>query len=656
MTGRADSAAASVSWSQFFRILSVTACVTAAVHIIAVPGKAQEPAVASMAEQDPASADLGTPQSPYVWDLTALYADSAAWQADFDQVRRQTGDLLALQGVVDSSPKAFLSAADRISTTYKQAVRLLVYATLAADTRLDDPSAQERRRLARDLIAEFGAAVSWFDPKLLSMGPRRVERFLAREPDLEKHRFALENTLRVAPHRLNTQAEKVIAETAGLTQGPLEIYTALTATDLSWPELRLSRRETIRVDPVAYRIQGRSTRRERRQAVFEAHWGAWKAYEATLGSILHAHFQGLDIQTRQRGHVSSLERVLFQDNLPVAVPEMLMAAGQRALPTLRRYLRLRARMLKVTGPLKFYDLFAPLADHNVTFTIEDSIALTRQALDPLGADYRAAFSRGIEGAWMHVFPAEGKRSGAYMFGSAYDVHPYLFLNHTDDFESLLTFAHEFSHAVHASLANGAQPWEKASPPVLVSESAAMTAELLLQDSLIDKASTQEEKLFYLAHSLDSLQTTYFRQIMLAEFERILSETIAKGGVITGAKATALYLDLLRRVYGQDQGVVDIEPAYGIAWAAVPHLYYDNYVFQYAASFAAGTHLAARIRAGETGAAEAYLGLLKAGGSDYPHALLKNAGVDLATSAPFDAVEARMTRLLDALEEALNMRG
>ncbi|MGF1454723.1 MAG: M3 family oligoendopeptidase [Alphaproteobacteria bacterium] len=620
-----------------------------------MPARAQEAAPPDTAP-GPAGSESDPWTSPYVWDLTDLYPDTAAWRSEFDRVRRQTGDLVALQGIVDKNPEAFLSVADRISTTYKDAVRLLVYATLDADTRLADAAAQERRRLARDLIAEFNAAVSWFDPKLLSMGQRKITRFLSRETGLEKHRFALENTLRVAPHRLGTQAEKVIAEAAGLATEPREIYAALTATDLPWPELRLSRRETIRVDPVAYRIHGRSSKRDRRRAVFEAHWGTWKAYEATLGSILHAHFQGLDMRTRQRGHVSSLERVLFQDNLPAGVADTLLAVGEGIQPALHRALRLRARMLNIRGPLKFYDLYAPLAGLDVSFSIEDSIALARQALVPLGPEFRAVFAEGLEGRWMHVFPGEGKRGGAYMFGGAYDVHPYLFLNHTDDFESLLTFTHEYTHAVHAALASRSQPWETASPPVLVSETAAMTAELLLQDSLIEKAETREEKLFYLAKAVDSLRSTYVRQAMLAAFERTLSETVARGGVITGVRASSAYLELLRGTYGQDEGIVDVEPTYGVSWAAVPHLFYDNYVFQYAAAFAAGAQLADRIRTGEEGAADAYLALLKAGGSDYPYALLKEAGVDLASPVPYRAVEARMIRLLDAMEAALAMRG
>ena len=58
---------------------------------------------------------------------------------------------------------------------------------------------------------------------------------------------------------------------------------------------------------------------------------------------------------------------------------------------------------------------------------------------------------------------------------------------------------------------------------------------------------------------------------------------------------------------------------------------------------------------EDGAAgvENYKNLLRAGGSDYPYQLLRNAGVDLATPAPYQAVVKRMNAIMDEMELLLN---
>ena len=59
---------------------------------------------------------------------------------------------------------------------------------------------------------------------------------------------------------------------------------------------------------------------------------------------------------------------------------------------------------------------------------------------------------------MHVYPQQGKASGAYMYGAVYDVHPYLLAElQRSVYDDVSTFVHEWGHAVHTMLSQGAQP-------------------------------------------------------------------------------------------------------------------------------------------------------------------------------------------------------
>ncbi|MFL3647315.1 MAG: hypothetical protein ACJ04O_12770 [Cellvibrionales bacterium] len=80
-------------------------------------------------------------------------------------------------------------------------------------------------------------------------------------------------------------------------------------------------------------------------------------------------------------------------------------------------------MLEIDDDMHYCDIYPPLVALDKRFSIEDSIALTWLALEPLGEEYMAGYDRGVEGRWMHVYPSYGKRSGAYMAGGAYDVDP-----------------------------------------------------------------------------------------------------------------------------------------------------------------------------------------------------------------------------------------
>jgi oligoendopeptidase F len=143
--------------------------------------------------------------------------------------------------------------------------------------------------------------------------------------------------------------------------------------------------------------------------------------------------------------------------------------------------------------------------------------------------------------------------------------------------------------------------------------------------------------------------------MFGEFEREVHARVDKGQPLTGEALTKLYGDILRRYHGEREGVLKVDDLYTVEWAYIPHFYNAFYVYQYATSIAASSLFAEGILKQEPGAVERYLKLLSSGSSDYPYELVKAAGVDLASPAPYQAVVARMNRIMDEIEAILSRR-
>ena len=61
----------------------------------------------------------------------------------------------------------------------------------------------------------------------------------------------------------------------------------------------------------------------------------------------------------------------------------------------------------------------------------------------------------------------------------------------------------------------------------------------------------------------------------------------------------------------------------------------------------------RLLAGDKQAQENYLAVLSAGGSRHAYDLLRDFGIDLATDIPYDALIARMDRVMDDIETLLD---
>ena len=80
-----------------------------------------------------------------------------------------------------------------------------------------------------------------------------------------------------------------------------------------------------------------------------------------------------------------------------------------------------------------------------------------------------------------------------------------------------------------------------------------------------------------------------------------------------------------------------------------HFYYNFYVYQYATSMAGAAQFTDAIRKEGAPARERFLAMLRAGGSDYPYEIYKRAGIDMASPAPYQALVARMDRIMDQIE-------
>ncbi len=594
------------------------------------------------------------PDPKYTWDLAEIYPTVDAWDNARKQVLAELEEIEARRGTLGDSASSLYDTLSLISATMKDAYRVYAYSSLAGDEDLRQTDTQERNQLGDILFARFSQATAWVQPEILALGEEVIDAFVREEPRLERFAFQLDDTLRSAPHTLGEEAEQTLAYFARSFGAPNDIYSLVANSDIPWPTVTLSDGSEHRIDSAGYARGRASENREDRKQVFDTFWGKWLEYRNSVGSILNAHLQTQVALANARHYDSVLHRELFQDNLPPEVYRTLVTEVNNALPTLHRYFRLRARMLGLEQ-MHYYDIYPPLVSLDREFDIETSKRITLEAMSVLGEDWVDMQRAAINERWMHVYPQRGKRSGAYMNPIAYDVHPYLLLNHNDDYESLSTFAHEWGHAMHTLYSRQEQPFETAFYSTFIAEIPSTSLELILQDHMTSNAESIDEKLYYLGFGLESMRGTFFRQTMFAEFELALYEAVERGEALSGELISDMYGKILRRYHGHDEGVVVIDDLYTNEWMFVPHFYYNMYVFQYATSQTAGTALYAKIKEDGEAGVENYKDLLRAGGSDYPYTLLKDAGVDLATPEPYRAVVTKMNAIMDEMERLLEAR-
>jgi len=591
----------------------------------------------------------------YRWNLADLFPSDAAWRGARDDLAKRVPALAAHRGRLGESAEALRRALDDAFGARLALERLFVYASARSDEDTRAAAPREMHQSAQQLAVDLDSALSWLRPEILALDPARVRGFLAREQGLTPYRFFLEDVLRRKPHTLGAGEERVAAEASSFASAGSDVAGVLRDADLPWPTVRLSTGEEVRLDPAGYSLHRASPVRADRDRVFDAFYASLSAYERTLGASLYATVKAHLFERNARGFRSALEAALFRDAIPPAVYTQLLADVRRSLPTLHRYLALRKRMLGLEK-LRYQDLYVPIVPAaEMRFEPEDARALTLAAVTPLGPEYVQGLKGGFESGWTDYLPSTGKRSGAYSTG-VYGVHPYQLLNFNGRYDDLSTLAHEAGHSMHTWLAHRTQPYPTADYSIFVAEVASTLNENLLLHHMLGKAKDDQTRLFLLGSYLDSMRTTLFRQTQFAEFELALHEKAEKGETLTGENLSRLYLEIARRIYGHEAGACEVPDLVATEWAFVPHFHLNFYVYQYATSLVAAMTFAKGIREeaprGATKARDAYLGLLRAGGSKFPIDLLRDAGVDMTTSKPFDAAMAEMNAIMDQMERIL----
>lgn len=588
----------------------------------------------------------------FKWNLADIYADDGAWRAAKKELVASFPEIEKYRGNVTESPQTLFACLNLVSNLGKEFNRLYCYASMNSDLDTRNAMYLGMEQEVSAIGAEFGAKTSFIEPEILNLDKAKLDEFIASEPKLEIYRHGLYETLRRKAHTGTEGEEKIIADAGLMSDTPNTVYGILSNADFPFAEVELSDGKKVKLDQAAFALHKSAPNREDRKKIFPAYFGKLNEFRRTFGANLYAELKKNMFYMRARKYHSCLEHALDGGNIPVAVYKGLIDNVNANLATFHRYLALRKRMLGV-AELHYHDLYAPLVENlDLHYMIEEANELVLASLAPLGDEYISVSRKCFSERWVDVFPNDGKRSGAYSNGAVYDAHPYILLNYNGKYDDVSTLTHELGHTMHSYFSNKHQPYPTSSYSIFVAEVASTFNEALLLDYMLKTVKDDNVRLTLLGNFLDGIRGTVFRQAQFSEFELAIHERAERGEALTGDSFSELYDAIVKRYYGHDKGVCIVDDEIKVEWAHIPHFYYHFYVYQYATSFTASAALSEQILAGDKEATKRYMQLLSSGGSDYPIALLKKAGVDMSTSLPFELTMQKMNRVMDEMEGLL----
>ncbi|PYJ43606.1 MAG: oligoendopeptidase F, partial [Verrucomicrobia bacterium] len=552
------------------------------------------------------------------WDLSHLFSDVGKWGEDLAWITRTYPEIARWKGRVAKSAKTLAQVLEFEKELDLKIERVYHFTSLQLAEDSANNEYLARVSQLQNLMTKIGEASAFVSPEIQAIDDKRWEGFL-RDPALKPWRIQLHKIRRLRPHVLSEREERLLALGSAAMDGYDDAFSQLTNVDMKFGVLIGADGHEKPLTQSTYSSFLLKRDRKVRERAFTQFYHEFQDHQFTLAAALSYSLKADVFRARARNYPSALQAALFPDDVPVGVYDGLISSVREGIPPLVRYYELRRRVLGL-DQLHAYDTYVPLVPEIETcISFDEAAEKVIASLAPLGAEYVGVLSEGLRGRWVDRYETKGKRSGAFSSGS-YAAPPYILMNYKEDvFADLYTLAHEAGHSMHTWFAARSQLFQDYNYPIFLAEVASTFNEELLTHFLLEQTSDPKMRAYIINRQIDDIRGTLFRQTMFAEFEKITHAIEESGDALTLDVFKNEYRKLLEAYFGD---AIAIDPQLELECLRIPHFYSAFYVYKYATGLSAAIALAQRVLAKEPGAVDAYLDLLRSGGSKFPLETLK----------------------------------
>lgn len=448
---------------------------------------------------------------------------------------------------------------------------ITLFSELSFAANMTLPETQTLHDKTMKLEAKLGKLLAFFELEVGNLVYKKPE--LIFHPALANYRHFLEKLRRNVPHQLSETEEKLIID-----KDQFGIY--------AWEEFQAKWLNTRTFEVT---VEG-----EKKHLPFGAAYGLFmhpdratreSAYKAIFGlvgkdgEVFASAFRNIcnDWLTvcEWRKYSSPMEASLITNDTDQQTIDNLLKAVEENVDTYQRYLKLKAKLMKLPK-LGCHDILAPLPDApDMKFTFEQAKDLITRAYTSFDEEYAFAVKDMFQRKHIDATPRYGKQHGAFCAGWYNGKTAYVLQSFNGRLNDLYTLAHELGHATHDYYCYRSQTILNSRVPMVVAETASIFGELLLTDLLLKEAKTNMEKKVVLCRILDGAGRVIFSVTSRAWFEQSIYEAIKRGEYLNHETICKYWVAARDKAYGD---TVEWFSEMLSEWSITPHYYMANFRF------------------------------------------------------------------------------
>ena len=501
-------------------------------------------------------------------------------------------DMKRLESLVEGLPADIRTAEEKEETERVSSLLLLeeeiaalryrlgLYLSLRQAVNTEDGEIMAQYSRLQKIMSQAAPAEAAM--KKILAGIEDVDALAAENELIKEYAYLLKENKKRAKHLLSNEVEEIVSAmdmTGGAAWGQLQAFlTSTVRVEYDGKETTLSEVRNLAYSPDA----------GVRKAAYEAELSCYEKIKDSIAFALNHIKNQVTMLSGKRGYESPLAMTLEEAGMSRQTLDAMMEAIKEYLPSFRKYLRKKAKMLGHANGLPWYDLFAPLGKADKTYSIEEAKDLLIQCFSQFSPDMADMMKEAFENEWIDFYSRKGKEGGAFCAGVYHIKQSRILTNYDGNFGSVGTLAHELGHAYHDRQIENERPLnQEYSMPV--AETASTFNEVHLGQNVL-KTAEGEERLNLLENDLRE-QT----QTIVDIYSRYLFET----AVFEQSQSKFLMADDLKELMIQAQ-----KEAYGdgldenylhpYMWVCKSHYYgsdlsFYNFPYAFGNLFAIGLY-------------------------------------------------------------------
>lgn len=568
------------------------------------------------------------------WDLSAIYADEAAFRKDVERAKEMTAALEREYKGKLTAADAILSCLDRYQELCGVLILTSHYTDLAASVDYGDAGLQEENGKMNQLYSQIMSRLSFIESEIIAQPEAVLEEAIARGgPSCG----FLKELLRRKPHQLQPETERVLAALSPTFNTPYQVYNMAKLADMDFGSFQAEGKEF----PLGYSLfednYEYDPRTEVRRGAFAAFSKKLREYQNVTAAAYQSAVQTEKTLATLRGFDSVFDSLLFGQHVTREMYDrQIDLIMEKLAPHMRKYAKL---LQKIHGLQKmtYADLKLTVdPDYAPAVTVEESKEYIVKGLSVLGEEYVEMVKAAYRERWVDFAQNQGKSTGGFC-ASPYGNHSYILLSWHERMSDVFTLAHELGHAGHFKACNAAQSLFDTEVSTYFVEVPSTMNELIMANYLLK---TSDDKRFRRWVLSNMVSNTYYHNfvthLLEAAYQREVYKLIDAGSGVQAETLNAIMGETLRKFWGD---AVELTEGAELTWMRQPHYYMGLYSYTYSAGLTVATQVSKRIETEGQPAVEDWKRVLAAGSTGTPLELAKMAGVDISTDGPLlDTIE------------------